>query len=281
MLYYIENSKTFSAHGRLDLLDEVCAFKSPATRRAGAMPQSVEALQLPGNPEAIEYPEVELGIQDRFPSEVSESPGKDADDDKAGQLVQLYIAFVNQMMATRPEILRGVRVWQLLRYLPSAWLRDDVDSLHSFSQQTTQFDQFWSHSWKGQRWSKYINILYLHNCLPASIAGSLSAGVACGLVSAGLLGARQRWCLLFGLVAFCITLLLWRPRKLVFLDIACIHQTDEGRKGEAIMSMGAFLKQSSSMLVLWDPTWVTRLRLGFFSVSLEQVKSLLDCTQKR
>jgi len=221
------------------------------------MPQSVEAL--PGNPEAIEYPEVELGIQDRFPSEVSESPGKDADDDKAGQLVQLYIAFVNQMVVTRPEILRGVRVWQLLRYLPSAWLRDDLDSLHSFSQQTTQFDQFWSHSWKGQRWSKYINILYLHNCLPASIAGSLSAGVACGLVSAGLLGARQRWCLLFGLVAFCITLLLWRPRKLVFLDIACIHQTDEGRKGEAIMSMGAFLKQSSSMLVLWDPTWVTRL----------------------
>ena len=87
MLYYIENSKTFSAHGRLDLLDEVCAFKSPATRRAGAMPQSVEALQLPGNPEAIEYPEVELGIQDRFPSEVSESPGKDADDDKAGATI--------------------------------------------------------------------------------------------------------------------------------------------------------------------------------------------------
>ena len=134
MLYYIENSKTFSAHGRLDLLDEVCAFKSPATRRAGAMPQSVEALQLPGNPEAIEYPEVELGIQDRFPSEVSETPHKDADEDKAGQLVQLYIAFVNQMMATRPEILRGVRVWQLLRYLPSAWLRDDLDSLHSFIQ---------------------------------------------------------------------------------------------------------------------------------------------------
>ena len=96
------------------------------------MPQSVEAL--PGNPEAIEYPEVELGIQDRFPSEVSETPHKDADEDKAGQLVQLYIAFVNQMMATRPEILRGVRVWQLLRYLPSAWLRDDLDSLHSFIQ---------------------------------------------------------------------------------------------------------------------------------------------------
>ena len=179
------------------------------------MAQSLEAL--PDNPEAV-LPELALGIQDRIPSEVSEFPDQKTDEDKAVRLVQLYIKFINQMIATRPEILRGVRVWQLLRYLPSAWLRDDLDSLHSFSQQTTQFDQFWSHSWKGQRWSKYINILYLHNCLPASIAGSLSAGVACGLVSAGLLSARQRWCLQFGLVAFCITLLLWRPRKLVFLD---------------------------------------------------------------
>ena len=245
------------------------------------MAQSLEAL--PGNPDAT-LPEVVLGMQNRTPSEVSEASYKDADEDKAVQLMQLYIRFVNQMMATRPEILRGVRVWRLLRYLPSAWLQDDLDSLHSSSQQTTQFDQFWSHSWKGRWWSKYINILYLHNCLPASIAGSLGAGVACGLVSAGLLGARERWCLQLGLLAFCVTLVLWHPQKLVFLDIACIHQTDQGRKGEAIMSMGAFLKDSSSMLVLWDPTWVTRLRLGFSSVarSRKEVRSLFErCRLKR
>ena len=97
------------------------------------------------------------------------------------------------MEATRPEILRGVRVGKLLRYLPSTWLqRGDFDTLHSLSQQTTHFDQFWSHSWRGGRWTKYINILYLHNCVPATIAGSLSASVVCGLVSAGLLVGR--WC---------------------------------------------------------------------------------------
>eukprot|EP00439_Symbiodinium_sp_Y106_P013958 s3455_g2.t1 len=41
--------------------------------------------------------------------------------------------------------------------------------------------------------------------------------------------------------------------------MACINQRDQVLKGEAIISMGAFLKQSDSMLVLWDPTWVTRL----------------------
>ncbi|CAE7810978.1 unnamed protein product [Symbiodinium sp. CCMP2592] len=163
------------------------------------------------------------------------------------------------MQATRPEILRGVRVWRLLRYLPSLWLRGKRNDLHGLSQQATQFDQFWSHSWQGSGWTKYTNILYLHNCMPASIAGTLSANIACGLVSAGFLDVQQRWCLLSGFVAFCTTLLLWHPRKFVFLDIVCIHQTDNGRRGQALLSMGAFLKQSKSMLVLWDPTWVSRL----------------------
>ncbi|CAE7655663.1 unnamed protein product [Symbiodinium sp. CCMP2456] len=225
------------------------------------MPNSSETVV--GKPAAIAV-EATSGVDDDIPSEFSGASDEDARDDRAGrQLVQFYIAFINQMEATRPEILRGVPVWKLLRYLPSAWLREKLDDLHGLSQQAMQFDQFWSHSWRGSAWTKYTNMLYLHNCMPASIAGTLSASVACGLVSAGFLGARQGWCILFGLVAFCTALLLWRPRKLVFLDIACIHQTDEDRKGEAIISMGAFLKQSTSMLVLWDPTWVTRLWCTF------------------
>ncbi|CAE7459543.1 unnamed protein product [Symbiodinium sp. CCMP2592] len=218
-------------------------------------------MRLPQSSETVlgKREEILVGIEDHSPSEGSAASKTDKDPDKAAQLVRLYIAIVNRMTATRPEILRGVRVWRLLRYLPWAWLRGRLDDLHSLSQQTAILDQFWSHSWQGARWAKFANILYLHSCLPASIAGTLSAGVAFGLVSTGFLGARRTWCMLFGFVAFCITLLLWPPGKLVFLDIACIHQTDEDRKGEAMMSMGAFLKQSKSMLVLWDPTWVTRL----------------------
>ena len=48
----------------------------------------------------------------------------------------------------------------------------------------------------------------------------------------------------------------------MFLDFLCISQEDEHLKGEAMVSMGAILKSSASMLVLWDPSWVQRL--GFF-----------------
>ncbi|CAE7243284.1 unnamed protein product [Symbiodinium sp. CCMP2592] len=204
--------------------------------------------------------EVSIVTDDQVPPEFPEvSEEEDEEDDRVLELMQLSVAFFTQMKATRPEIVRGVRVWKLLRYLPSAWLRGNLKDLHGLSQQTTHLDQFWSHSWHGSQWTKYANMLYLNNCMPASIAGTLSASVACGFVSAGSLGARQGWCLLFGFLTFCIALLLWRPRKLVFLDVACVHQTDEDRKGEAIISMGAFLSQSTSMLVFWDPTWVTRL----------------------
>ncbi|CAE7192480.1 unnamed protein product [Symbiodinium sp. CCMP2456] len=216
------------------------------------MSQSCEKVLGKLQPTAMEDP-----IPLEFPG--SEASEEGPDTDSIGQLVHGCLAFIEQMQAIRPETLRGVRVWKLLCYLPSAWLRGNLKDLHGWSQQTAQFDQFCSHSWQGSRWTKYGNMLYLHNCMPASIAGTLSSSIACGLVSAGYLGVHERWCLPFGIVAFCITLLLWHPQKLVFLDIVCIHQSDQRRKGQALLSMGAFLKQSKSMLVLWDPTWVTRL----------------------
>ncbi|CAE7689423.1 unnamed protein product, partial [Symbiodinium sp. CCMP2456] len=171
-------------------------------------------------------PEVWFGTNDPIPPEFPEGSEEDEGDDGVVELMQQGVACINQMKATRPEILRGVRVWKLLHFLPPTWLRGYLTDLYGLSQQTTHLDQFWSHSWQGSRWTKYVTMLYLHNCMPASIAGTLSTGVACGLVSAGFLGARQGGCVLFWFVAFCVALLLWRPRKLVFFDIACIHQTD-------------------------------------------------------
>ena len=38
----------------------------------------------------------------------------------------------------------------------------------------------------------------------------------------------------------------------------CISQLDDELKGEALMSLGAFLKSADAMLVLWDPTYMDR-----------------------
>ena len=201
-------------------------------------------------------PAVLLGVEDPVPTEYPKVSEEDADGE---ELANLYIMFTTNMRVTRPEILRGVRASEVLRHLPWVWLRRDLTSLYPLSHEAAKFDQFWSHSWKGALWAKYVNIFYLQTCLPANIVGIISASVACVLVSEGLLEARKGWCLLLGFAGFCVTPLLWRSGKVVFLDMACINQRDQGLKGEAIISMGAFLKQSDSMLVLWDPTWVTRL----------------------
>ena len=67
------------------------------------------------------------------------------------------------------------------------------------------------------------------------------------------------WSAIFGGLAFAITLFSWRCARSVFLDRICIHQTDANLKSEGIMSIGAFLKRSSSFLLVWDTTYVQRL----------------------
>jgi len=68
----------------------------------------------------------------------------------------------------------------------------------------------------------------------------------------------SQWSVLIGVTFYCLSLTFWRVRRLVFLDLLCIDQDDESLKGEAMISMGAILKSSASMLVLWDASWVQR-----------------------
>ena len=60
-------------------------------------------------------------------------------------------------------------------------------------------------------------------------------------------------------VVYCAILLFWRPQQRIFLDVMCINQKDAEQKFLGLLSMGAFLKYSDSLLVLWDPTYTHRL----------------------
>lgn len=44
----------------------------------------------------------------------------------------------------------------------------------------------------------------------------------------------------------------------VFVDMACIHQGDPDLKSEGALNIGAFLKNSKKLLVLWDSTYSSR-----------------------
>ena len=196
------------------------------------LPQRLET-QL-GNPHCrLAIP---CGVEDPVPTEHPKALEKVA--------ANLWVDFASKMRASRPGILHGVRASQVLHHLPWAWLRGDLNSLYALSQETAKFDQFWSHSWKGALWAKYVNLLYLQTCLAGNIAGTLSASLALGLVSAEFLGARRGFCLVFGFVSFCFTPWLWRSRRTVFLDIFCIHQKDQQLKAEAIMSIWDLVKET-------------------------------------
>ncbi|CAE7200082.1 unnamed protein product, partial [Symbiodinium sp. KB8] len=67
------------------------------------------------------------------------------------------------------------------------------------------------------------------------------------------------WASLLGIILYVLILLFYRPQVPIFLDVICIDQVNAKRKGFGLLSMGAFLKASRSMLVLWDATYCDRL----------------------
>ena len=120
---------------------------------------------------------------------------------------------------------------------------------------------------------RILTLLVIKNGVPAAVIGSLVASASCLLCILGLLPvgdaepplgpmyhpAKGLWCLGTGSAAHLVTLFCWRPRSSIFLDRICIQQNDARLQQEGVLSIGAFLKTSEGMLVLWDATYVQRL----------------------
>ncbi|CAE7909368.1 hypothetical protein AK812_SmicGene24804 [Symbiodinium microadriaticum] len=192
-----------------------------------------------------------------FPN-ASAASSTDSDEDSWKDMIDRYSEFLIEMQATRPEILRGIRTFEVLREGPRRWIKGDLHGLHARTEVVTELDEFWSHSWQLRPLTKYASLLFVSNGFPAFVVGTASAFVPFALFAAGIF-PWERLCTLCGAVGYYLTLLLWRQRTKIFLDIACINQTDPQEKAEGLISLGAFLKNSRSLLVLWDTTLVSRL----------------------
>lgn len=153
---------------------------------------------------------------------------------------------------------------------------------------TDNIDHFWTHSWSGNPVLKTLVLMLQYNLLAASIASTIAALIAMLLCVHGVLPpmaattsrhavpsvvltalgryntgedfqAHAFWPLLAGTSTFVLVLLQWRSRKLIFLDKVCIEQCDQQRKQQGVECIGAFLSYSRKILVLWDPSYATRL----------------------
>ncbi|CAE8634145.1 unnamed protein product [Polarella glacialis] len=181
---------------------------------------------------------------------------------------------------------------------------------------TDKYDMFLSHSWRTSRKAKYAALLYYTSLVPAVCAGLAAGILAFALQVQGILPPFGRamsgggatldaspppseplpfsmWCLVMGGCTFFPILIIWarlvelaestRGTKVsYFLDCLCINQGDAELKQVGIDSIGAYLQNSDSMLVLWGPEYFTRLWCCFeLAVFMEkstnsEFKSLLQ-----
>ncbi|CAE8594495.1 unnamed protein product [Polarella glacialis] len=199
------------------------------------------------------------------------------------------------------------------RHFGNSACEKDYDAL-SFP--TDKYGVFISHSWRTSRWAKYAALLYYTSLVPALCAGLAAGILAFALQVLGALppfGVSQDsiqvsesvpsslWCLVMGGCTCFAILVMWarlfelaestRKSSQVsyFLDCLCINQSDAELKQAGIDSIGAYLRNSDSMLVLWSPEYFTRLWCCFeLAVFLEKstnagLQSLLQnsCAEMR
>ncbi|CAE7224438.1 rpl22 [Symbiodinium natans] len=176
---------------------------------------------------------------------------------------------VSRLEPTRRDIIQAVQahhaLWRFGRVLRRA-----PTARHRASYPTDRIDQFWSHSWHGSTWNKVLTAIYLSNGLAASLLATVGAALLMVCVGTGTLPEKifsqepqypehSMWCTVLGFLLYLLVLFFWRPSKSIFLDVLCIDQEDEQRKMEGVISMGAFVKCSDVLLVLWDSTYTRRL----------------------
>eukprot|EP00438_Fugacium_kawagutii_P017392 Skav217994 [mRNA] locus=scaffold3329:277276:277860:- [translate_table: standard] len=141
---------------------------------------------------------------------------------------------------------------------------------------TKRIQCFWSHSWHANAWQKILLLMVIYNGRAALVLGSIAALLVQPLVFMSFLPLYRRtlyegitydlapWGLISGCLVGCLVLVFWQNSKSqqIFLDRICIHQKDPQKKTAGIQNIGAFLKCSESMLVLWDPTYTSRREQG-------------------
>jgi len=184
---------------------------------------------------------------------------------------------ISAMEVSRPEILRATKAFRALQGCGQVLREQGMPSTkcyYDLSYEVPEIDEFWSHSWHGEARRKILLLLLLKNGPAAILMGTLGALAMMILQVTGIVPGLYRkhpllgdgssyefapYSLLVGIGLCTLTILLWRPQQAVFLDQICIHQHDGSLKMEGILNIGAIMKKSRSLLVLWDSTYVERL----------------------
>lgn len=201
---------------------------------------------------------------------------------------------LGDVISVEAEDIRGLSLTTLLGGFGrlfgggGAMAREEPELVYSYSRQVETLDFFVSHSWAAGRLHKFVALVMHFNARPVhscslllvtslvllelhcfeSLPSWLLAELPDNLnLDHGMLRVKYLVMLTLSLL-LPLLLLCWHRiggsgAKRLFLDIACICQSDAAKKARGIESLGALLDRSETMVVLLDETYFTRLWCAF------------------
>lgn len=170
----------------------------------------------------------------------------------------------------RVEWPRAVEAWRGVQCLVSHSASADGgnrnelvadDFYYPLSFETTVINEFWSHSWRAPVSLKAASLRVYYNGLCScsiSILSALTVSEAFSLFRPShnlVVGIAQ----VTGGVSFLLLLMAYRSSNKVFLDKVCINQSDLRLKERGIRSIGGFMRNTQTLLVILDKTYPQRL----------------------
>ena len=201
-----------------------------------------------------------------MPLDGSEPPNQ-SDDESDGGFVAVAATL---SLILEPELLRGTPLHVALSGFGKHWAglsSGATGALYQLSQPVESIDVFLSHDWETSRWMKLWALLLCFNSKAAALA-SLLWSICVGVVKAQLgenVLKSSVWTFSSYLV-FLTVLCFWQRIRLcfcspwmIFLDKLCIHQENDELKQKGILGLGAFVRKSDKLLVLWSKRTFRRL----------------------
>ncbi|CAJ1393801.1 unnamed protein product [Effrenium voratum] len=195
----------------------------------------------------------------------------DVDHDANEHHLPVLTQFLTSMCLTREKFLRATPAHRITRRAGRA-LRQGTQVSFRDSRKVKEISKFISHSWQASPLLKTLTLHRFYNLTAAALAGTLGAMLGTILFSCGLLPGFERaprfgtepllqglWSLCLGQLLFVLVLIFRAPRDMVFLDRLCIDQEKHRAKIEGVLNIGACLKHSKALLVIWDVTYCQRL----------------------
>jgi len=172
------------------------------------------------------------------------------------------------------NMLRGVRLSRVqqccARLLQSS---DDTSNAFDLSSPVDRFAAFISHNWDTPRLAKFVTLAVHFNAIQAIFATLAVIALTTSLTIAGVSPIEVRGSFAHSYVSVVAILVLvfvllmghsvgsvLQPLDpLVFLDKACICQTDPSLKQHGIEKLAAFLWRSSSLVVIYTDAYLCKL----------------------